>query len=147
MSVAPDLIAETRLRVRYAETDAMGIVHHSSYVVWFEAGRSDWMRLTGRGYADFERDGYYLPVTELTVRYLAPLRYDDVATVRTWVGEMRSRQVRFEYEVSDESGRICATGRSTHICTSREGRVAALPQTLLARLASAGRTAESSAVE
>jgi acyl-CoA thioester hydrolase len=144
---AADLIAESRLRVRYAETDAMGIVHHSSYVVWFEAGRSDWMRLTGRGYADFERDGYFLPVTELTVRYLAPLRYDEVATVRTRVGELRSRKVRFEYEVSDEAGRICATGQSGHICTTRDGRVASLPRTLLARLASAGQTAERAAIE
>lgn len=134
MSGPAGLVAETKLRVRYAETDAMGIVHHSSYVVWFEAGRSDWMRLTGRGYADFERDGYFLPVTELTARYLAPLRYDDVATVRTWIGELRSRQVRFAYEVRDEAGRLCATGGSAHICTTRDGRVAALPRFLLDRL-------------
>ena len=140
MSGAAGLVAETRLRVRYAETDAMGVVHHSSYVVWFEAGRSDWMRLTGGSYADLERNGYFLPVTELTVRYLAPLRYDEIATVRTWLGEHRSRGLAFEYEVRDESGQIRATGRSGHVCTTRAGRVTSLPRELRERLASGEET-------
>ena len=131
MTEAVGRIAETAIRVRYAETDAMGIVHHSSYVVWFEAGRSDWMRLSGRSYSEFERDGFFLPVTEISVRYLAPLRYDETAVVRTWISGRRSRQLTFSYEVVDDSGRQLATGLSVHVCTTRDGKVTALPATLL----------------
>jgi len=128
-------IVETDLRVRYAETDAMGIVYHGHYIVWFEVGRGEYMRQQGGDYAEFEAQGYYLPVIELDARFLAPARYGDLVTVRTWVEEMRSRGVTFAYEVvMRETGQTLATGHTRHVCVDREGQVRRLPQKLRALL-------------
>ncbi|MFQ6057545.1 MAG: acyl-CoA thioesterase [Anaerolineae bacterium] len=124
-------IVETDLRVRYAETDTMGVVHHANYIIWFEVGRGEYMRQQGNDYAEFEAQGYYLPVTELDARFLAPARYDDLVTVRTWVQEARSRGVTFAYEVvMKETGQTLATGHTRHLCVDGEGRVRLLPQEL-----------------
>lgn len=135
MGIERGFVCETPLRVRYAETDAMGVVHHSSYVVWLEAGRSDWLRQRGTSYGEaFEAAGYCLPVVELSLRYLAPARYDDLVTVRTWVEELRSRRIRFGYEVVDAAGRPLAVGQTTHLCTTTAGQVAAIPPAVRALL-------------
>lgn len=120
-------VVEVSLRVRYAETDAMGVAHHSSYIIWFEVGRTEYMNRQGHSYADMEAQGYFLPVTELYARYLAPCRYGDMVTVRTWVEERKSRQITFGYEIVDAFGRTLCTGKSVHICTDREGKVRTLP--------------------
>ena len=121
-------VAETTFHVRYAETDQMGIVHHSSYIVWFEEGRSAWSRQLGHPYADFERAGYLLAVSEVGARYLTPARYDQKVTIRTWVSQVRSRLVRFEYEVVDAEGdEVFVVGFSTHICLDRDGKPARIP--------------------
>ncbi len=123
------MIAETTFHVRYAETDQMGIVHHSVYIVWFEEGRSAWSRQVGRPYADFERAGYALAVSEVNARYLAPARYDQPVTVRTRVSRVRSRQIRFDYEVLDaETGERLVTGFTNHICLDRQGRSTRIPE-------------------
>jgi acyl-CoA thioester hydrolase len=115
--------------VRYAETDQMGVVHHSAYVVWFEEGRTELSRQTGRSYAEFEQDGFVLSVSELNIRYAAPARYDQLVTIRTRVSEVRSRKVRFDYEVVEtDTGQILATGHSAHICLDRDGRPARIPE-------------------
>jgi acyl-CoA thioester hydrolase len=135
---------ETQIRVRYAETDAMGVVHHASYVVWLEVGRSEWMRRQGRSYADLEASGYHLPVVGLSVRYLAAARYDELLTLKTWVAEAKSRQVRFGYELyRSDGGRPCpiVRGETVHVCLSREGAVVALPAELRRVLADAARAA------
>ena len=129
--VAPEdtRIAETTFHVRYAETDQMGIVHHSAYIVWFEEGRSAWSRQAGRSYADFERAGYALAVSEVGARYLASARYDQRVTVRTRIAQVRSRLIRFEYEVvSAESGELLVTGFTSHICLDRHGAPARIPE-------------------
>ncbi len=136
-------VIETTLRVRYAETDAMGIVYHTNYIVWFEVGRGEFMWQQGGDYAHFEDQGYYLPVIEVQARYLAPARYGDLVTVRTWVEETRSRQVTFAYEVvmaeaasASETGQLLATGRTKHVCVDEEGTIRRIPQamrTLLTR--------------
>jgi len=141
------IAVETQIRVRYAETDAMGIVHHASYVVWLEVGRSEWMRRQGRSYADLEASGYNLPVVSLSLRYLAAARYDELLTLRTWVAEAKSRQVRFGYELyrveGDGSGGVdgkrcpIVRGETVHVCLSREGAVVALPGELRRLLAEA----------
>lgn len=124
----PDNITDTTFRVRYAETDQMGIVHHASYVVWLEEGRSHWLRAHGASYADFERDGLLLEVTELVVRYRQAARYDQLVTVRCWVESVKSRQVTFGYQVvSAESGAVFVTGHTQHICVNRQGQIAAIP--------------------
>ena len=122
-------IVEATLRVRYAETDAMGIVYHANYIVWFEVGRGEYMHQQGHDYAHLEAQGYYLPVIEVQARYLAPARYGDLVTVKTWVEEARSRQVTFAYEVvMAETGQLLATGQTKHVCVDEQGTIKTIPQ-------------------
>ncbi len=128
-------VHETTFHVRYAETDQMGVAHHTAYFVWFEEGRSDYMRARGASYQDFERDGFFLPVVECCARFVAPAHYDRLVTVRTWVSELKSRSLTFEYEVVDaETGQILATGHTKHLCTDREGRPHRIPAEWRGRL-------------
>jgi acyl-CoA thioester hydrolase len=121
-------VSETTFRVRYAETDQMGLVHHAAYVVWLEEGRSNWMRSRGSSYAQFEREGLLLVVTDLNVRYHRAAYYDQAVTVRCWVAEVRSRQLQFNYEVADPtSGEIFVTAATKHICVDRQGKVTNIP--------------------
>ena len=105
----------------------MGVVHHAAYVPWLELARTEWMRERGQTYVEFERSGYALPVTELSVRYIAPCRYDDLVIVRSWVDEVRSRMIRFRYEVLGPSGELLLTATTSHICTTTSGRVTTIP--------------------
>jgi len=124
-----DTVVETTVRVRYAETDAMGVVYHTNYLIWFEVGRGEYMRQKGGDYADFEAQGFYLPVSEVDARFIAPARYGDLILIRTWTEELRSRSLAFTYEVvMQETGQVLVTGRTRHICTDREGRVKMIPK-------------------
>lgn len=121
-------------RVRYVESDQMGIVHHSNYVIWFEQGRTDYMRDIGVSYAQLERDGVFLAVAELQVRYGAPARYDDEIRVLTRVERVQSRAVTFAYEVQrSETGERLATGSTRLIATDAAGVTRTLPKDLLER--------------
>ncbi|HEY8469556.1 MAG TPA: thioesterase family protein [Longimicrobiales bacterium] len=86
-------------RARYAETDQMGVIYHSHYLVWCEIGRTDFLRSLGRTYAELEREGVYLAVTEARIRFLAPARYDEEIRVETWIERVQSRAVTFGYEI------------------------------------------------
>jgi acyl-CoA thioester hydrolase len=120
--------SEVSLYVRYAETDAMGIVHHASYIVYLEEGRSHYARERGQDYAAFEKTGYYLSVAEVHARYARPARYGQRLRVRTWIEEMRSRSLTFAYEVADaETGLAHMTATTRHVCITHDGRVALLP--------------------
>lgn len=122
------VIAETSFHVRYVETDAMQIVHHTSYIVYFEEGRSAYARQRGGDYAAFEATGRYLAVAEMHARYVKPARYGQMLTIRCWISELKSRTVRFEYEIlNTETHEVLVTGYSKHICINREGQVAILP--------------------
>jgi acyl-CoA thioester hydrolase len=122
-------VVETTVRVRYAETDAMGVVYHTNYLIWFEVGRGEYMRQGGGDYADFEAQGFYLPVSEMDARFIAPARYGDRVTIRTWVQDLRSRSLTFAYEAAmQETGQVLVTGHTRHICTDREGLVRAIPR-------------------
>jgi acyl-CoA thioester hydrolase len=124
-----DRVVETTVRVRYAETDAMGVVYHTNYLIWFEVGRGEFMRQKGGDYADFEAQGFYLPVSEMDARFIAPARYGDLIIIRTWAEELRSRSLTWAYEVvMQETGQVLVTGRTRHICTDREGRVKVIPK-------------------
>lgn len=128
-------VHEITFHVRYAETDQMGVAHHTAYLVWFEEGRSDYMRARGASYQAFEREGFFLPVVECYARYVAPARYDRRVTVRTWVSELKSRSLTFEYEVVDtETGEVLATGFTRHLCTDRTGRPRRIPESWRAKL-------------
>jgi len=117
----------TRLRVRYAETDAMGIVHHSHYATWFEAGRSDLFRQKGLGYDDCEARGAIFRVTELFVRFSQPARYDEEIIICTRISEVRSRGVTFRYEARNSDNALLATGHTRHICVNASGEVQTIP--------------------
>jgi acyl-CoA thioester hydrolase len=112
---------ESRVRVRYKETDQMGIAHHSNYIVWFEIGRTDLCRATGFPYTEIEARGFVLVVSEVACRYRTPFRYDDEVLIRTSVGEIASRAMRFAYELYDGTGsELRATGFSSHLWLDRK---------------------------
>ncbi|MCU0241967.1 MAG: acyl-CoA thioesterase [Vicinamibacteria bacterium] len=120
---------ETTFFVRYAETDQMGVVHHSSYIVWFEEGRSAWMRALGSNYADFEALGFNLSVAEVYAKYLAPARYGRQVTIRTWTEDVRSRAVTIRYEVLDtETRQLLVAGHTRHVCVDHQKKVTRLPE-------------------
>jgi acyl-CoA thioester hydrolase len=120
---------ETRLRVRYAETDQAGVVYHSNYLIWFEVGRVELCRDYGFNYRDMEREAdAYLPVTELHVKYRVPARYDDEILVRTRIVELRSRAIKFAYQVIRAAdGALLAEGETHHIVINGHGRARAFP--------------------
>jgi acyl-CoA thioester hydrolase len=120
---------ETRLRVRYAETDQMGVVYHSNHLIWFEVGRVELMRQMGFSYRDMEReDGLFIAVAEAKCRYRAPVYYDEEVVVRTWLKTVRESVIIFNYELSRlNGGTLLAEGETTHIVTDSKMKVAALP--------------------
>ena len=121
---------EIEIRVRYAETDKMGIVHHSNFAVWFEVGRSEYCRARGFSYLEMEEEeDALMVVAEIYCRYKSPAFYEDVLTVRTRVAEVRSRSLRFVYEVfraSDE--KLLAEGETLHVVTNAAKKVRSLPE-------------------
>ena len=121
---------DTRVRVRYAETDQMGIVYHANYLIWMEIGRVEFCRSAGIRYRDLEQDdGILLTVAEVTCRYASPALYDDEVNVRTWIAEAHPRMVRFEYEITEtHSGRRLVTGETKHVFCGRDRKPRKLPE-------------------
>lgn len=118
----------TEFRVRYAETDRMGVVYHANYLVWCEVGRVEFMRALGRDYAALEAQGTGLAVTDARVRYLAPARFDDPIRVVTTLTGVRSRAVSFDYEITHaESGVRLAAAHTDLVSIDRDGRLMAIP--------------------
>ncbi len=116
-------VGEARLRVRYAETDKMGVVYNSNYLIWFEIGRVELMRQLGHSYREIEEDGYLFPVAEATCRYKDSAFYDDQILIRTSIRRLRRTLIEFGYDVLRESdGKLLATGASTHLITDRNGQ-------------------------
>jgi acyl-CoA thioester hydrolase len=126
-------VNETKLRVRYAETDQMGVVYHSNHLIWFEVGRVELMRQMGFLYSDMEReDGRFIAVAEAKCRYRAPVYYDEEVVVRTRLKSVRKSVVVFTYDlVHADSGKLLAEGETTHVVTNSEMRVAPLPEKYL----------------
>ncbi len=111
--------AETRLVVRYAETDKMGIVHHSNYPIWFEMGRTDYIRKMGISYSEIEEMGLFLPLIELKCQYKGAARYEDRIIVRTWIKEATGVRLVFSYEVVKEGESHPITiGETVHVWTN-----------------------------
>ena len=127
---------ETQLRVRYAETDKMGIVYYANYLIWFEIGRTEYCRARGFSYRDMEEeDDAFLVVAESYCRYKAAAYYDDELLIRTHITEMRRRSLRFGYEVVRASdGQIIAEGETGHVVTDSDGRVRSFPEGYAQRL-------------
>lgn len=120
---------ETRVRVRYSETDKMGVVYHANYLVWFEIGRTEYCRARGFSYREMEaQDNAFLVVAESYCRYKSPAFYDDEIVVRTRINEMKKRSLRFGYEIYRLPDRkILAEGETTHVVTDSENRVRSFP--------------------
>jgi acyl-CoA thioester hydrolase len=124
---------ETRLRVRYAETDQMGVVYHSNHLIWFEVGRVELMREMGFSYRDLEREeGRFIAVAEVQCRYRSPVYYDEEVVVRTRLKAVREKVVVFSYELlRAESRTLLAEGETTHIVTDSNMKLATLPERYL----------------
>jgi acyl-CoA thioester hydrolase len=123
-------VSQTRLRVRYAETDQMGVVYHTNFAIWFEVGRVEFLRDLGFTYRDMERsDGCYIAVVELRCRYKVPARYDDLILVRTRLKHLRGSLIGFAYEiVREEDGTLLAEGETVHIVTDAQMQKRELPE-------------------
>jgi acyl-CoA thioester hydrolase len=132
----PDHAVDVRVRVRYAETDQMGIAYYANYFVWFEVGRSEYCRRRGFEYRRFEKEyGLYLVVTEAACRYRLPARYDDELIVRTWVSEIRRRSLTFSYDIRRAADdQTLARGYTVHIVMDGQGRPRSLPPDCAAAL-------------
>ncbi len=128
-------VTENTFYVRYVETDAMGITHHSNYIVYFEEARSHYSRVQGADYADFERSGYWLTVAEVHARYIVPTHYAQQIAARCWIEELRSRTVTFGYEIVDAATKqVCVTGYSRHVCINHAGSVTKIPESWLSTM-------------
>jgi acyl-CoA thioester hydrolase len=125
----PSERVSTPIRVRYAETDQMGVVYYANYLVWFEIGRTDFCRSRGFAYREMEsEDGLFIMVAEARCRYKAPARYDDDIEVRTSLREVRKRVLTFAYEVYRQPGEeLLAEGDTVHVVTDRDGHPRVLP--------------------
>jgi len=112
------------LRVRYSETDQMGIVYYANYLTWFEVGRTEYCRILGTPYSHWEKEGILLPVVEASCRYKASARYDDRVNITTWVDELKVSSIRFSYRVTREGdGRLLAEGATRHAFINKEGKL------------------------
>lgn len=127
--------APSRVRVRYAETDKMGVVYYANYFVWFEVGRTDLLRHAGWSYRDMETDGYALPVIEAHCTYREPAKYDDELEVRTTGAMLSPVRVQFTYEIVRLADEVTlATGTTVHATLDRAGRPCRLPERVRAVL-------------
>jgi acyl-CoA thioester hydrolase len=128
---------DVELRVRYAETDRMGVVYHANYLIWCEVGRTDFIRHCGMSYADMEKAGISLAVSEVTMRFHAAARYDDLIRVRTTLTDIRSRRITLDYLITDaHSGERLVTARTALVSVDSQGRTVAMPPSIRALFAS-----------
>ena len=133
------IVGETKLRVRYAETDKMGVVYHSNFIVWFEVGRVEMLRELGFRYRDMERDDdCHIAVADVRIRFKAPARYDDEILIRTRLKNVRDSLLHFGYEIlRAEDKALLAEGETTHIVVDSKFEKSALPEKYLNTFAKA----------
>ena len=125
-------VNETRIRVRYAETDQMGVVYHANHFVWFEIGRVELFRQFGFRYKDMERDDdCFIAVVDAQCRYKAPVHYDDEVVVRTSLTHVRDKVIRFGYELRSVEGKLLAQGETTHVVADSKMKSKRLPEKFL----------------
>lgn len=124
------LTGETKIRVRYAETDRMGLLHHANYLVYFEQARTDLLRQLGHTYRDLEDQGFFLVVTKVELKYKRPAHYDDELTVRTTVTRTTAVRLEHGYEVIGPDGQVCCEGATTLACVDADGKIQPMPDWL-----------------
>lgn len=122
----PENASKLKIRVLYADTDRMGVVYHSNYFRWFEAGRANYMRLRGTKYSSIEQNGVFLPIVEAHADYLKPAVYDDVLDVFAWISDIGRVQLKFSYLVSRD-GKELVRGYTRHAAVNGEGKPVRLP--------------------
>lgn len=122
------------VRVRYGETDQMGVVYHANYLLYFEQGRTELLRATGLPYGELEARGVFLVVTEAGCRYRTPARYDETLEIRTRVDRLGRASVRFAYAVVGQDGRLCAEGHTELAAVDAAKRPVRLPEDVASRL-------------
>ena len=126
---------DSEIRVRYAETDQMGVAYYANYLVWFEVGRSDFCREKGFSYAELEALGFKLVVTDVHCRYRNSARYDEALIVRTEIKGINRRLITFGYQIlRRDGGEVIATGETRHISLDPKGKPKSLPPEFVARL-------------
>ena len=126
---------EFKVRVRYAETDQMGVVYHGNYAQYFEMGRVEWLRNLGLSYSFMEKNGVMLPVVSLTINYKKPARYDDLLTVRTIYKKQESVRIEFDYEIFNDNGELLTTGNSVLVFVDmKTGRPISPPDYVLEKI-------------
>lgn len=126
---------EFKVRVRYAETDQMGVVYHGNYAQYFEMGRVEWLRALGLSYSFMEKNGIMLPVVSLTINYKKPARYDDLLSVRTILKKQESVRIEFDYEIYSETGELLTTGNSVLVFVDmKTGRPVLPPDYVLEKI-------------
>ena len=126
---------ETKIRVRYGETDQMGVVYHANYAVYFEVGRTEWLREFGLSYSAMEAEGLMLPVISLSIKYKNSARYDDVIKVKTTLKKQPTASIEFDYELRNESDELLATGNTIlAFIDAKRGRPTRCPKYLLDKL-------------
>lgn len=124
-----DASGEIEIRVRYAETDRMGLLHHANYLVYFEQGRTELLRPLGKSYREMEDQGFFLVLHKIEVKYRRPARYDDVLRLRTSVSRVTPVRIDHKYELMRD-GELLAEGSSTLACVDRDGKLQPLPEWL-----------------
>jgi len=128
-------VVDVDIRVRYAETDQMGVAYYANYLVWFEVGRSEFCRKRGFRYADLEALGYKLVVSDVNCRYRNPARYDEAVVVRTRLKGVNKRMITFGYQIlRKEPEEVIAEGETRHICVDSNGKTKSIPEKFLACL-------------
>ena len=129
-------VVDFEIRVRYAETDQMGVAYYANYLVWFEVGRAEFCRKKGFIYADLEKLGYRLAVTDAQCHYRNSARYDDLVIVRTRLKELNKRMISFGYQIlRKDQEELIAEGETRHICLDSTNKPKSLPEAFLAQLA------------
>ena len=121
------------LTVRYAETDAQGVVHHANYLTWFEEGRSEFLRQMGMNYSSFEKAGFFAVVAHAEVDYRAPAFYEDRVTITTRLDKAHRKILEFAYRAVNQDGLLLAEGRTVHVMVGRDRRPTSLPGEWLER--------------
>lgn len=121
------ITGRTEIRVRYQETDNMGVVYYANYLVWFEIARTEYFRALGISYKQLEERGWYLMVASASCQYRYPARYDDVVTIESWIPELKNSSMKFGYKLK-VGERLIATGDSTHVFTDKSGKPMRIPK-------------------
>lgn len=114
------LVATKEIEVRYAETDQMGVVYHTNYLVWMEIGRTALIQELGFNYAELEKEGFIAPVLDIQASYKKPVRYGEKAIVKTWVEDYDGIRTVYGYEILSEDGEVAVTGMTKHVCVKKD---------------------------